>query len=616
MTNSLLNQQQVIEAAGITHAAVFPGWLTSETASNDVALLLLDRQLQTPSMPLYLSDLSPLNGQTIQAVGFGHTNGWTQTGGGDKRATTLVISKFFQGGFEAVSPSGRQPDTCQGDSGGPAIATINGTEFVTGVVSGGPEGCIGLTDYSSIVDKAGWIAQILGGSNGAATGNSNTSSGSQPASPPSGQDRSNSCQYAHDNMCDEPTYCSVGTDTADCQGGVQGQTPPGGTPPNPPSGTPPSSPPSAQDSANSCVYANDNMCDEPYYCQAGTDTADCQSAGQGQAPPSGSTPGGGQAGADSCTYARNGTCDEPLFCQMGTDTSDCQNTTQGQAPPSGSTPAGGQGGADSCAYARNGVCDEPLFCQMGTDTSDCQNTPQGQAPPSGSTPAGGQAGADSCTFARDGTCDEPFFCQTGTDTSDCQNTPQGQVPPSGSTPGGGQAGADSCTYARNGTCDEPFFCQMGTDTSDCQGASQGQTPTSGGTQPGRSSGSSDPANSCQYAHDNMCDEPTYCLAGTDTADCAATGGRTVTQVTAGQGGFANSCTHAHDGSCDEPFFCQMGTDQADCANAASQGQSSNNSGASNSNSMTNSGGACPYANDGECDEPTYCAYGTDGYDCH
>ena len=52
-------------------------------------------------------------------------------------------------------PSGRQTDTCQGDSGGPAIATINGTEFVTGVVSGGPEGCIGLTDYSSIVDKAG-----------------------------------------------------------------------------------------------------------------------------------------------------------------------------------------------------------------------------------------------------------------------------------------------------------------------------------------------------------------------------------------------------------------------------------------------------------------------------
>ena len=32
-------------------------------------------------------------------------------------------------------------------------------------------------------------------------------------------------------------------------------------------------------SANSCQYAYDNMCDEPYFCQIGTDTADCQRRG-------------------------------------------------------------------------------------------------------------------------------------------------------------------------------------------------------------------------------------------------------------------------------------------------------------------------------------------------
>ena len=413
-----------------------------------------------------------------------------------------------------MSPSGRQTDTCQGDSGGPAIATINGTEFVTGVVSGGPEGCIGLTDYSSIVDKAGWIAQILGGSNGAATGNSNTSSGSQPASPPSGQDRSNSCQYAHDNMCDEPTYCSVGTDTADCQGGAPGQTPPS----NPPSGMPPSSPPSNQDPANSCQYANDNMCDEPYFCQVGTDTADCQGVVQGQNPPPSATPPSGQVGADSCTYARNGTCDEPFFCQMG------------------------------------------------TDTSDCQNTPQAQAPPSGSTPAGGQAGADSCTFARDGTCDEPFFCQTGTDTSDCQ--------------GGGQT----------------------------------QSPPSGGSRPSNGSGSSDPANSCQYAHDNMCDEPTYCMAGTDTADCAAS--RSNRNPSHGRSGALRTAAPMHMMvRVMSHSFVKWARTKRIARTQRLKGSRATISGASNANSMTNSAGSCPYANDGECDEPTYCPYGTDGYDC-
>ena len=35
--------------------------------------------------------------------------------------------------------------------------------------------------------------------------------------------------------------------------------------------------------ANSCTHANDGMCDEPYFCQIGTDQADCLSADfQGQ----------------------------------------------------------------------------------------------------------------------------------------------------------------------------------------------------------------------------------------------------------------------------------------------------------------------------------------------
>eukprot|EP01051_Picozoa_sp_SAG22_P003572 SAG22_NODE_176_length_16162_cov_30.625910_5_plen_177_part_00 len=46
------------------------------------------------------------------------------------------------------------------------------------------------------------------------------------------------CRYANDGECDEPTYCSFGTDGTDC----------GGSAPGPPS------------AAASCAYANDGVC--------------------------------------------------------------------------------------------------------------------------------------------------------------------------------------------------------------------------------------------------------------------------------------------------------------------------------------------------------------------
>lgn len=62
-----------------------------------------------------------------------------------------------------------------------------------------------------------------------------------------------SCTYARDGQCDEPEYCSPGTDTHDCTHHRQ-QT---------------------QAGPDSCVYARNGQCDEPYHCHPGTDTHDC-----------------------------------------------------------------------------------------------------------------------------------------------------------------------------------------------------------------------------------------------------------------------------------------------------------------------------------------------------
>jgi len=55
--------------------------------------------------------------------------------------------------------------------------------------------------------------------------------------------------------------------------------------------------------------------------------------------------------------------------------------------------------------------------------------------------------------------------------------------------------ADTCQYAKDGECDEPTLCSVGTDTTDCN------------------------PDSCRWAHDGVCDEPQYCAVGTDTTDC-------------------------------------------------------------------------------------------------
>ena len=60
----------------------------------------------------------------------------------------------------------------------------------------------------------------------------------------------------------------------------------------------------------------------------------------------------------------------------------------------------------------------------------------------------------------------------------------------------------------------------------------------------------------------------------------------------------DSCQWARDGECDDPEYCAPGTDVSDC------------SGVPLPESDT-----CQWANDGVCDDPAYCAPGTDATDC-
>ena len=114
-------------------------------------------------------------------------------------------------------------------------------------------------------------------------------------------------------------------------------------------------------------------------------------------------------------------------------------------------------------------------------------------------------------------------------------------------------------------------------------------------------------NSCVFAHDGVCDEPSLCAAGTDCNDCGGQSPEPAHEAPAAsndQPGDANTCRHAYDGECDEPTHCAPGTDSADCMDA----RGTHVDGPADD--------SCEFAFDDECDEGTWCDYGTDTTDCY
>lgn len=136
---------------------------------DDVGLVLLAEPITdvTP-MPLNLRALGGADLDTpIRYVGFGVSNGRTQSGGGLKRTTTLPLTWLTDETYLAdMDGSG----TCFGDSGGPGLLEEGDEWRVAGVVSagtsmsgGGADPCAtGTGIYMRVDAYASWIAEVTG----------------------------------------------------------------------------------------------------------------------------------------------------------------------------------------------------------------------------------------------------------------------------------------------------------------------------------------------------------------------------------------------------------------------------------------------------------------------
>ncbi len=108
----------------------------------DIALLRLEEPAppEVEPIPINTDHLDEsYAGAQVRTVGFGVTDGATQTGGGTKR---FVYQELLGLTLGEIITGTETANTCQGDSGGPTFLDFDGTERVIAVTSWGYGGCL------------------------------------------------------------------------------------------------------------------------------------------------------------------------------------------------------------------------------------------------------------------------------------------------------------------------------------------------------------------------------------------------------------------------------------------------------------------------------------------
>lgn len=106
--------------------------------TNDIGVLTLSSDAPVTPMKVITSLDSSWNNKELVFVGFGASNGTSQTGYGTKRFVRMAIENISASQFEYSVPG---KNTCNGDSGGPAFAEVGNEMLLAGVTSYGDANC-------------------------------------------------------------------------------------------------------------------------------------------------------------------------------------------------------------------------------------------------------------------------------------------------------------------------------------------------------------------------------------------------------------------------------------------------------------------------------------------
>lgn len=130
---------------------------------NDVAVVQLASDVPYAPIPLNTSMDDTWIGKPVTLVGFGVTDGPSQTGGGTKREVDVTIDSLEPTKLQYTTTNGKS--ACNGDSGGPAFADVNGQLGVAGITSYGDQACQQFGVYTRVDAYLDFINDQLNGPN-------------------------------------------------------------------------------------------------------------------------------------------------------------------------------------------------------------------------------------------------------------------------------------------------------------------------------------------------------------------------------------------------------------------------------------------------------------------
>lgn len=126
----------------------------------DIAMIRLSQDAPPEVTPMAVN-LDPLTeqdiGQSVRVVGFGVTDGQTQTGAGTKREVNLTIDALTT---EHIGLGDMVRNICQGDSGGPTILLAGG-EKVVAVSSFGSNFCMDQSFVTRTDAHADFLREVI-----------------------------------------------------------------------------------------------------------------------------------------------------------------------------------------------------------------------------------------------------------------------------------------------------------------------------------------------------------------------------------------------------------------------------------------------------------------------
>ena len=157
------SQDQVEGSVQVVSATQHPQW-DSQQLANDVAMLSLSED--APTAPIALNQVMDQSwiGRTLILVGYGVSDGPSQTGGGIKRMVEVNISQVDDTTVRYETTDGKS--ACNGDSGGPAFADEGGQLVVAGVTSYGDQSCQQYGVYTRVDTFVSFIKEQIANGGG------------------------------------------------------------------------------------------------------------------------------------------------------------------------------------------------------------------------------------------------------------------------------------------------------------------------------------------------------------------------------------------------------------------------------------------------------------------